>query len=215
MRKDIQKGIKKAQKRKILYLSGGSLALIVVAIAVIFMFYTNFVENDESSKISDVNGLSEASKEIADTKQTSIEIGKSVNEAKNEITVNENKNETNNNVIVVPKVQEDNNKSVQSKPEEIKETVEKNKQEVTAKKEETKPQEPVFAMPVEGEILKEYAKDKLVYSDTLKEWVTHSGIDIRAEKTSIVKASEAGIVKSIKNDPRYGLTVVIEHSSRL
>lgn len=71
----------------------------------------------------------------------------------------------------------------------------------------------VFSMPVEGEIIKEYAKDSLVYSETLKEWVTHSGIDIKAEKTTIVKASETGIVKSIKNDPRYGLTVVIEHAS--
>lgn len=68
-------------------------------------------------------------------------------------------------------------------------------------------------MPVDGEIIKEYAKDKLVYSDTLKEWITHSGIDIKAEKTTIVKASESGTIKSIKNDPRYGLTIVIEHSA--
>ncbi|MBO6244545.1 MAG: M23 family metallopeptidase, partial [Clostridia bacterium] len=69
-----------------------------------------------------------------------------------------------------------------------------------------------FSMPVDGEIIKEYAKDKLVYSDTLKEWVTHEGIDIQAKKTTVVKASEEGIVKSIKNDPRYGLTVVINHA---
>ena len=29
--------------------------------------------------------------------------------------------------------------------------------------------EPIFSMPIEGEIIKEYAKDKLVYSNTLKE----------------------------------------------
>ena len=66
-------------------------------------------------------------------------------------------------------------------------------------------------MPVEGEIIKEFSKDTLVYSETLKEWITHLGIDIKAEKTSVVKAAEAGTVKSIKNDPRYGLTVILEH----
>ena len=58
---------------------------------------------------------------------------------------------------------------------------------------------------------KKYGKDKLIYSDTLKEWTTHLGIDIKADKTTIVKASADGKIKSIKNDPRYGLTVVIEH----
>ena len=67
-------------------------------------------------------------------------------------------------------------------------------------------------MPVEGEVQKEYAKDKLVYSETLKEWVTHTGIDIKAEKTTVVKAAEEGTVTAIKNDPRYGTTVIIEHS---
>ena len=66
-------------------------------------------------------------------------------------------------------------------------------------------------MPVQGDIIKEFAKSKLVYSDTLEVWTTHNGIDIKADKTSIVKAAAEGTVKSIKNDPRYGLTIVIEH----
>ncbi len=73
--------------------------------------------------------------------------------------------------------------------------------------------DPTFKYPVEGDIYREYAKDKLVYSDTLGEWVTHLGVDIKAKKTSVVKASAPGCVKSIKNDPRYGLTVVIEHNN--
>lgn len=70
---------------------------------------------------------------------------------------------------------------------------------------------PTFIMPVEGEIIRNYAKDKLVYSDTLKEWVTHLGIDIKAPKTTVVKASSSGKIIAIKNDPRFGLSVVIEH----
>ncbi|MDE5830971.1 MAG: M23 family metallopeptidase [Clostridia bacterium] len=87
-----------------------------------------------------------------------------------------------------------------------------NKQEV--KKEESTPQkDPSFVLPVEGEMMKEYAKDRLVYSETLKEWVVHTGVDIKAEKTTVVKAAESGKVTAIKNDPRYGITVIIEHTN--
>ena len=75
------------------------------------------------------------------------------------------------------------------------------------------PKDPTFTMPVQGEISKHYGKEKLIYSDTLKEWTTHLGIDIKADKTTVVKSSADGIVKSIKNDPRYGLTVVVEHEN--
>ena len=68
-----------------------------------------------------------------------------------------------------------------------------------------------FMAPVIGEISKDFANDTLVYSKTLDEWTTHSGIDIKAEKTTIVVAAEAGVIESIKNDPRYGLTVTITH----
>lgn len=68
-----------------------------------------------------------------------------------------------------------------------------------------------FVSPVSGEILVDFAKEDLVYSKTLEEWTTHLGIDIKADKTSVVSASERGVVKSIKNDPRYGITVTISH----
>ena len=55
--------------------------------------------------------------------------------------------------------------------------------------------------------------DTLSYSKTLEEWITHPGIDIKADKTTIVTASEDGVVESIKNDPRYGLTITISHEN--
>lgn len=70
-----------------------------------------------------------------------------------------------------------------------------------------------FCAPVSGEIIKDFAMDTLIYSNTLEEWTTHSGIDIRANKTTIVVASEKGTVESIKTDPRYGLTVTIKHAN--
>lgn len=68
-----------------------------------------------------------------------------------------------------------------------------------------------FIKPTEGELICEYAKDNLIYSETLKEWITHTAVDIKADKTSVIKSAADGVVKSIVNDPRYGLTVVIEH----
>ena len=68
-----------------------------------------------------------------------------------------------------------------------------------------------FIVPLEGEIMKDYSDSNLVFSDTLQEWTVHLGIDIKAEKATPVVASEAGIVESIKNDPRYGITITIEH----
>ena len=70
-----------------------------------------------------------------------------------------------------------------------------------------------FAKPVEGDIVKDFAIESLIYSETLKEWTTHTGIDIKAEKTTVVKSAEAGTVKTIKNDPRYGLTIIVEHAN--
>ena len=69
-----------------------------------------------------------------------------------------------------------------------------------------------FIMPVDGEIYKNFSTDGLVYSDTLQEWITHKGIDIKAEKNTPVKATKSGKVKAIKNDPRLGTSVIIEHN---
>jgi murein DD-endopeptidase MepM/ murein hydrolase activator NlpD len=89
--------------------------------------------------------------------------------------------------------------------------IEQNSENQTETNAEVVKKEVEFSKPVEGSIIKEFAKDNLVYSETLKEWITHNGIDISASKTTVVKASADGTVKSIKNDPRYGLTVIISH----
>lgn len=69
--------------------------------------------------------------------------------------------------------------------------------------------------PVYGKVINEYAVGKLIYSKTLQQWTTHTGIDISSEKDTPVKAALDGIVKSIKDDPRYGITITIEHQGGL
>ena len=219
MRKDIKKRLEDYKTRKIIYLSGISLTVVLLGAAIVGMIYVGTLNNSKEETFPEIKGLADGTKEITNVEKVSSEIGKSIEEVKKEeIDKNEN-------ILVVEKTNELSNSNNLNKLEEIKETEKKqniNKQEnkdiVTSNteiKEEVKASEPVFSMPVEGEIIKEFAKDKLVYSDTLNEWITHTGIDIKAEKTSVVKAAEDGIVKFIKNDPRYGLTVIIEHNMRI
>lgn len=217
MRKEIdrKRNIQKANMGKSLYTSAGIISLIVIIFAIGIFVYGN--KNAESSKIadlssSDITSLVEGGGRTSE--QASSQIGKSVNEVKEESNtlVVDTEKENNSKKNEVQQIKEQTTTKTTNSKDVANKTKEKADEEEKTKK-ETKKADPVFSMPVEGEVIKEYAKDKLVYSDTLKEWVTHAGIDIKSEKTTIVKASEEGTVKSIKNDPRYGLTVVIEHNN--
>lgn len=198
-----------ADFKKVLYLSGSILSIAIIGFAVTFFVYGNKVKNDTT--------LGKLNTSIVDNytgniEQTSSQFGKTVNE------IEETTNEMANNINTIDNTNTTKyavNTSDIEKEETTKSNVTSKSNtvtmpEVTEKKEE-KVKDPEFKMPVSGEIVKEFAKDKLVYSNTLGEWMTHNGIDIKAEKTTVVKASSEGTVKSIKNDPRYGLTVVIEH----
>lgn len=221
MRKDIQRkrNIQKASLNKMLFTSGGIVSLLIIVVVVSFFIYGN--KNAEESKLGQINNdkiasLATEGSNIAS--QTSSSIGKSVNEAKEEsntvvvVDTSSEKSKNEGNQIKNNKETSENKSNKTSNTTIKEESKSVNTEENVAKK-ETKKSDPVFSMPIEGDVIKEYAKDKLVYSDTLKEWVTHAGIDIKADKTTIVKASEEGKIKSIKNDPRYGLTVVIEHNN--
>lgn len=72
---------------------------------------------------------------------------------------------------------------------------------------------PGFKAPVEGKIQAEYSMDKLIFSPTFNEWRTHSGVDISASRGEVVRSVGNGVVLEIKNDPRYGFTVVIDHKN--
>jgi len=70
-----------------------------------------------------------------------------------------------------------------------------------------------FIMPVPGEVSFEYAQDRLVYSKTLEEWRTHSGVDLAADRGTPVKAAADGTVSEIKSDPRFGVTILVDHQN--
>ena len=67
--------------------------------------------------------------------------------------------------------------------------------------------------PVDGRLIRVYAMDCLIYSKTLGQWMTHSGVDIAAPKGTEVRAVDAGTVKKVYDDDMLGTTVAIEHAN--
>ena len=148
-------------------------------------------ENSEENETANTNTTNNAS--TSNTENTTN------TSTTNTATSEANTNETNTTNAQNAQNEEQPKEEPKNETTETQEQVTETKQEVT------------FIKPTDGEIIGEFAKDNLIYSETLKEWITHTAVDIKADKTSVIKSSADGIVKSIVNDPRYGLTVIIEH----
>lgn len=194
------RGKNKINSNKTIFITGGVLLLAIATFIITFVLYSNKLEGKlyalDSEYIAQYTNSTQNNLDNTVEEQTasaSSSIGKTVEESKNSTTE-------------------------AKKTEEVKEATTKKesknnitKQSTTKKVVEEK--DPVFESPIAGEVTKEFAKDSLIYSETLKEWTTHLGIDIKAERATVVKASADGTVKDIKNDPRFGLTIIIEHSN--
>lgn len=195
------------ETKKLIYISVAVVILAIIAFIITYVIYSNTLNNstkagDLTSKITELS--SNPKEELS---QASNPIGKNVNEIKEETKQEESTKIAINTTNIEKQNIANNAENVANNIENIEKT-----NTVSTSKIEKTP-DPTFIKPVEGEILKEFASESLIYSETLKEWVTHNGIDIKAEKTTTVKASAEGTIKSIKNDPRYGITVVIEHTN--
>ena len=67
------------------------------------------------------------------------------------------------------------------------------------------------AAPVQGQVNWEFAMDRLIYSKTLDQWTTHSGVDIACEQGTKVKAVMAGTVEEVREDDALGFMVTVSH----
>lgn len=209
--------------KRILYIAGGILSISIITFISIFIL--NGVGGEEQQQIAKFNTsiVNEYQTNMLNdtdfdntTEETSSQMGKTVNE----VEESEASSSEDENTVIQEETEGTTKYAVNTSNMEentVKESNASAKQEETAVEEKVEEKEevkdPEFKRPVEGDIIREYAKENLVYSATLDEWITHNGIDLAAEKTSVVRASADGTVKSIKNDPRYGLTVVIEHTN--
>jgi len=191
-----QNRIKKNSNTSV-FITGGVLILAIATFIITFIVYSNKLDNDlysfDSEYLAQYTNTLEVDITNEVTESASSSIGKTVEESENIIKEETNNIKSKNNINKI--TQTSTATKVDAKP--------------TTKEEK----DPTFQSPIEGKIQKEYAKDSLVYSETLKEWTTHLGLDVKAERATVVKAAADGTVKYIKNDPRYGLTIIIEHSN--
>ena len=70
-------------------------------------------------------------------------------------------------------------------------------------------------MPVKGEISHEFSNGELVKSETLGVWKTHDGVDILCDLGTEVRSMSEGVVKEIKDDPLWGIYVIVEQNNGL
>ncbi len=73
--------------------------------------------------------------------------------------------------------------------------------------------EPLFVMPLAGNIVMDYSIDHAIYDATLDQYRTNDHISIGAKKGESVKASEDGTVETVKTDDERGITVVLNHGN--
>ena len=188
-----------------IYIGTAVFFLLAIALGIIMFMMTKTaskLENEQSQ-------VGQSGEEISE--RVSTEIGKGVNEQTG------NNNTTNTDASgASDKTEETSENTNSSVPNETSGANEAKEEKPVTEVKEEQPikevkKEITFVKPTDGEIIGEFANENLIYSETLKEWITHTAIDIKADKTSVIKSAADGIVRSIVNDPRYGLTVIVEH----
>ena len=71
-------------------------------------------------------------------------------------------------------------------------------------------------MPIaDGKVINAYSAGELVKSETLGVWKTHDGADIAAPAGTSVSSMMKGVVSEVKNDPLWGVCVIIDHSDNI
>ena len=195
----------------------------IVTVAIVLVIFIGVITSksvSESEESKFAEELTTYDEELGDFESASTQIGKSVEEAQSDDEEDDDENET---AVLVENDDEKNDEEenvIEIKTEEKttetnatakQENVEEKKDESDEDKKEEKKEEIKFEAPIKGEIIMGFARENLVFSNTLQEWITHNGVDIKADKTSVVKAAAGGTVYAIKNDPRYGLTVIVNH----
>lgn len=132
--------------------------IIAILVTTLIVFLIN-AKTNKSNYIEEQESIGEAQNNDDDEYEiVSTTIGKNVNEASNET-----------NTLEQNSIKENNTQNTEKKTETKKQNVIPKKEAVNpenTEKEETKKEEIKFSAPVKGKILRDFARDSLVYSDT-------------------------------------------------
>lgn len=203
------------KKRKMVTIFAVAVVLSVVAFVTIFVMYSKSLNDEAEANLLALTQEDENVVPNEELQEASYSGDKTVENSNvtNETIEVELEKTVQNTTVVTPESKEPVSQVVKEEKKEEKKPAEQPAKEVQKEQQQEPAKELAFQAPVVGEITKDFAMETLVYSETLDEWCTHSGIDIKADKAAVVIASESGKVESIKNDPRYGLTVIISHGN--
>ena len=211
-----RKNYTEEKMKKYVYIFSVTLLISIIVFISLFVEYNKKLKETAYQELSKLNKESEIvdNKELEDFKETSYSKDATIESS----NINKTNIKANNNDIKKEIKKDINNNSIENvvnqknKTTEDFNTIDTN-QNIVQDNSISENEVLNFIAPVSGEIIKDFSVDTLVFSNTLKEWTIHNGIDIKADKTSIVVASETGTVESIKNDPRFGLTITIIHDN--
>lgn len=205
--------------KRLIYIFSITLVISIIAFITIFIMYSNELKKDANEQLLSLKEISDIvpNDELEKLELASSSSDKNISEVKNTTKQNTtSKKEKKNTINTTPVTAVvDNTTNINNTVNNIIATENTISNEVTTNSvnNEADQEKLQFCAPVSGEIIKDFATDTLIFSNTLEEWTTHSGIDIKASKTSVVMAAEKGIIESIKTDPRFGLTVTISHEN--
>ena len=211
-----RKNYTEEKMKKYVYIFSVTLLISIIVFISLFVEYNKKLKETAYQELSKLNKESEIvdNKELEDFKETSYSKDATIESS----NINKTNIKANNNAIKKEIKKDINNNSKENAvnqenvSREDTNTIDTN-QNIVQNSNHSENEVLNFVAPVSGEIIKDFSVDTLVFSNTLKEWTIHNGIDIKADKTSIVVASETGTVESIKNDPRFGLTITIIHDN--
>lgn len=160
------------------------------ALAVLAVFTVSFA----AGRMTAIKSSDEQSREIKEQAERAVAVMPLLRAA--ETPLSEETEET----VSISRPKEEEDKTVRSVPKE----------------EAIEDDEPPFPLlkPVEGEIMAEYSLSG-VYSETMKDWRAHTGMDIEAPLTSQVKAAADGEVTRVYEDKLWGNVIEISHKGGL
>lgn len=182
--------------------------IIILAAAAILIAVTGGANKKE--KTSDPKNEVKQTETLPAPDQKSTETSTSAN--KNTGKLNENENpeklpdETKENKNVV---KEDDGKSTEKETEKTSAEASSGDEEAASVLSETLP---IFAPPLDGLVIKDYSDEIPVFSYTMNDYRTHTGLDLACSVGTPILASADGVICEVCDDPMMGVTVSISHS---
>lgn len=69
----------------------------------------------------------------------------------------------------------------------------------------------LYVLPLTNTVQKPFSVDAPLYSETMRDWRIHTGVDFAGENGQIVKSTARGTVTAIEEDALWGWIITIDH----